>query len=118
LAAEKRRVRADGVPAAAGDAYGNEGDPMTDERNTESLMDETGLGLLPGLAGALGVVVLAMMTLLLIGSMWAVFGVFALVLIVTMSILAVVIALLDEDGQIGRRLRRAIPGLDEHSTLS
>ena len=90
---------------------------MTDERNAESLMDETGLGLLPGLAGALGVVLLVM-TLLLIGSMWAVFGVFALILIVTVSILAVVIALLDEDGQIGRRLRRAIPGLDEHSTLS
>jgi hypothetical protein len=89
---------------------------MTDERNNESLMDETGLGLLPGLAGALGVVVVAM-TLLLIGSMWAVLGVFALVLIVTASILAVVIALLDEHGEIGRRLRRAIPGLDEHSTL-
>jgi hypothetical protein len=36
---------------------------------------------------------------------------------VTASILAVVIALLDEHGEIGRRLRRAIPGLDEHSTL-
>ena len=90
---------------------------MTDERNTESLMDQSGLGLLPGLATALGVVVFAM-ALLLIGSMWAVFGVFVLILIVTMSILAVVIALLDEDGPIGRRLRRAIPGLDEHSTLS
>ena len=90
---------------------------MTDEPNTESLMDETGLGLLPGLAGALGIVVAAM-ALLLIGSMWAVIGVLALVLIVTVAILAVVIALLDEDGEIGRRLRRVIPGLDEHSTLS
>ena len=92
---------------------------MADERNNESLMDETGLGLLPGLVAALGIVVVAMtLTLLLIGSMWAVFGVFALVLIVTVSIIAVVVALLDEDGEIGRRLRRAIPGLHEHSTLS
>ena len=90
---------------------------MRDERNNESLMDETGLGLLPGLAGALGIVVGAMV-LLLIGSMWAVFGVLVLVVIVTLAILAVVIALVDEDGEIGRRLRRAIPGLDEHSTLS
>ena len=51
---------------------------MRDERNNESLMDETGLGLLPGLAGALGIVVGAMV-LLLIGSMWAVFGVLVLV---------------------------------------
>jgi hypothetical protein len=51
--------------------------------------------------------------LLLIGSMWAVFAVLALVVIVTAAILAVVVALLDEDGDVGRRLRRAIPGLDD-----
>lgn len=85
---------------------------MTDERNNESLMDETGLGLLPGLVSALGVIVGAM-TLLLIGSMWAAFGALALVVIVTLAILAVVVALVDEDGETGRRLRRAIPGLGE-----
>ena len=71
------------------------GEPVTDERK-ESLMDQTGLGLLPGLALALGLVVLAM-AFLLIGSMWAVVGVLALVAVVTGVILAVVFALLDED---------------------
>ena len=90
---------------------------MTHELKNESLMDETGLGLLPGLVVALGLVVGAM-TLLLIGSMWAVFGVLALVVIVTLAILAVVVALFDEDGETGRRLRRAIPGLDEPANQS
>ena len=85
---------------------------MTDERNHESLMDETGLGLLPGLVLALGLIVGAM-ALLLTGSMWAVFGVLALVLVVTVAMLAVVIALVDEEGELGRRLRRAVPGLGE-----
>ena len=78
-------------------------------------MDLTGLGLLPGLVLALGLVVFAM-AFLLIGSMWAVVGVLALVAVVTGVILAVVLALLDEDGSLGRRLRRVIPGLDENST--
>ena len=78
-------------------------------------MERTGLGLLPGLALALGLVVGAM-ALLLIGSMWAVFGVLALVGAVTVAILAVVFALLDEDGALGRRLRRVIPGLGDDST--
>jgi hypothetical protein len=90
------------------------GDPVRDGRS-ESAMDITGLGLLPGLALALGLVVGAM-ALLLIGSMWAVFAVLALVVIVTAAILAVVVALLDEDGDLGRRLRRAIPGLDDDTT--
>jgi hypothetical protein len=78
----------------------------------ESLMEETGLGLLPGLVCALGLVVGAM-GLLLLGSMWAVWGLLVLVVIVTLAILVVVVALLDEDGKTGRRLRRAIPGLGE-----
>jgi hypothetical protein len=53
------------------------------------------------------------MGLLLLGSMWAVWGLLALVVIVTLAILVVVAALLDEDGKTGRRLRRAIPGLGE-----
>lgn len=84
---------------------------MADERNDESLMDETGLGLLPGLVLALGLVVGAM-ALLLSGSMWAVFAVLALALVVTVGVLAVVVALVDEEGDMGRRLRRFIPGVD------
>lgn len=84
---------------------------MRDGRS-ESVMDITGLGLLPGLVLALGLVVGAM-ALLLIGSMWAVFAVLALIVVVTAAILAVVVALVDEDGELGRRLRRAIPGLDD-----
>lgn len=85
---------------------------MTGDMHRESPMDRTGLGLLPGLAAALGLVVGAM-AMLLIGSMWAVFGVLTLVVIVTVAILAVVVALLDEEGELGRHLRRVIPGLDE-----
>jgi hypothetical protein len=110
------RVRADAAESSVVDCCrNNQGDAVADERSDESLMDQTGLGLLPGLAGALGLVVGAM-ALLLIGSMWAVVGVLILVVIVTVAILAVVVALLDEQGELGRRLRRAIPGLDEHPT--
>ena len=86
---------------------------MRDERNHESLMDETGLGLLPGVVGALAIVVFAM-AVLLTGSMWAVVGVLALIGAVTASVLAVVIALIDE-GELGAWLRRRIPGLEPHS---
>ena len=86
---------------------------MRDEPNNESLMEETGLGLLPGVVAALGVVVLSM-ALLLTGSMWAVFAVLLLIGLVTASILAVVIALIDE-GELGHRLRRSIPGLPPRS---
>lgn len=88
---------------------------MRDARNEESLMEETGLGLLPGIVAALGLVVGAM-ALLLLGSMWTVFAVLGLVVIVTLAILAVVVALLDEEGELGQRLRRAIPGLHGRST--
>jgi hypothetical protein len=92
---------------------GVKGDPMRDERNQESVMEETGLGLLPGVVGALFIVVLAM-TLLFTGSMWAVFGVLALTGLVTVSIVTVVIAIIDE-GELGEWLRRRIPGLSPHS---
>ena len=82
---------------------------MRDEPNEESVMEETGLGLLPGVVLALFIVVLAM-AVLLTGSMWALIGVLALVGVVTASILIVVIALVDE-GELGERLRRRIPGL-------
>ena len=76
-------------------------------------MEETGLGLLPGVALALLVVVLAM-AVLLTGSMWAVVGVLVLIGVVTTLILTVVIALVD-DGELGKRLRRRIPGLSPTS---
>jgi hypothetical protein len=84
-----------------------------DEQNNESLMEATGLGLLPGVVAALGIVVVSM-ALLLTGSMWAVFAVLLLVGLVTASILAVVIALIDE-GELGERLRHSIPGLPPRS---
>ena len=83
---------------------------MAPNPNNESLMEETGLGLLPGIVVALGLVVGAM-ALLLLDSMLAVFGVLVLAVLATLVILAVVFALLDEEGELGRRLRRAIPGL-------
>jgi hypothetical protein len=89
------------------------GDPVRDDMNQESLMEQTGLGLLPGVVGALAIVVCAM-ALLLTGSMWAVVGVLALVGVVTASILAVVIALIDE-GEIGELLRRHIPRIAPRS---
>ena len=85
-------------------------DPVRDDLRTESLMEESGLGLLPGIVIALGLVVAAM-ALLLLDSMLAVFGVLVLAVLVTLVILAVVVALLEEDGDMGRRLRRLIPGL-------
>jgi hypothetical protein len=88
---------------------------VTTYLDNESLMDESGLGLLPGIVITLGVVIAAM-ALLLLGSMIAVFGVLALAVLVTLAILAVVVALLDEEGGLGRRLRRAIPGLSDPPT--
>jgi VIT1/CCC1 family predicted Fe2+/Mn2+ transporter len=85
------------------------GDLVRNEPNNESLMEETGLGLLPGVVLALAIVVFSM-ALLLSGSIWAVIAVLVVVALVTASILAVVIALIDE-GELGDRLRRYIPGL-------
>ena len=86
---------------------------MRDEPNQESPMEETGLGLLPGVVLALFIVVLAM-AVLFTNSMWAVVGVLVLVGVVTTSILTVVVALIDE-GELGERLRRRIPGLSSTS---
>jgi len=86
---------------------------MRDESNQESPMEETGLGLLPGVVLALFIVVLAM-AVLFTNSMWAVVGVLLLIGVVTTSILTVVVALIDE-GELGERLRRRIPGLSSTS---
>ena len=83
---------------------------MAPHSDNESLMEETGLGLLPGIVVALGLVVTAM-TLLLLDSMLAAFGVLVLAVLVTLVILVVVVALLDDEGDFGRRVRRLIPGL-------
>lgn len=88
---------------------------MASDLKSESPMEESGLGLLPGIVVALGLVVGAM-TLLLVNSMLAVFGVLLLALLTTAVILLVVLALLDEEGELGRRLRNAIPGLSERPT--
>lgn len=82
---------------------------MDPKDNNQSLMEETGLGLLPGIVLALALVVFAMAALLT-GSMWAVIGLLVLIGVVTASILTVVVALIDESER-GTRLRRRIPGL-------
>jgi len=81
----------------------------TDEKNTESLMESTGLGLLPGVAVALGLMILAM-ALVLTGSMWAVAFVIVLIGACVAGIVYVVVAVSSE-GERGRRLRRRVPGL-------
>jgi hypothetical protein len=81
-----------------------------DERN-ESLMEATGMGLLPGLSAAMTLVVLAMAALLA-GSMWAVVGVLILAGVCGGAIVFVVIAVTAE-GEQGRRLRAMVPGLSE-----
>lgn len=77
-------------------------------------MEETGLGLLPGVAAALAVLVFSM-ALLLTGSIWAVVGVLGLIGAVLAAVLTVVVALLDE-GELGEWLRARIPGLAPRST--
>jgi hypothetical protein len=87
-----------------------EGVPVNDElHNDTSIMEESGLGLPPGVVIALGLVVFSM-ALLLTGSMWAVAAVLALIGAVTTTILTVVFALMDDD-EAGRRMRERIPGL-------
>ena len=68
--------------------------PESDDLLNQSLMEETGLGLLPGIT-PLALVVFAM-AVLLTGSMWAVAAVLVLIGVVTASILTVVVALIDE----------------------
>lgn len=82
---------------------------MDGNDRSESVMDATGMGLLPGVVIALAIVVFSM-ALLLTGSMWAVVAVLALVGLAVAAVLLVVIALIDE-GDLGERLRRSIPGL-------
>lgn len=72
-----------------------EGVGVDTRENNESLMDGTGMGLLPGLIGALALIVFAMAALLT-GSMWAVGGLLALIGIATAAIVFVVLAVTAE----------------------
>jgi hypothetical protein len=82
---------------------------MNEDRN--SLMEATGLGLLPGLVLALALICVAMAALLT-GSMWAVAGVLVLIGLAAALIVYVVLAISAEGDQ-GRRMRRFVPGLGE-----
>jgi hypothetical protein len=77
----------------------------------ESLMDSSGMGLLPGLVLAMGIVIFAMAALLT-GSMWAVAGLLVMVGLVTAVIVYVVLALASE-GEDADRMRGRIPGLSD-----
>jgi hypothetical protein len=84
---------------------------MDTSHENESLMDSTGLGLLPGLVGAMALIVIAMAALLT-GSMWAV--VLLLVAIVlTIGAIVYIVTALATEGEDGRRMRARIPGLGE-----
>jgi len=85
---------------------------MTSDDNQErSLMDATGLGLLPGIALATGLMVVAMAALLT-GSLWAVAGILAIVGICVGAIVFIVLAVSTE-GERGEQLRGMVPGLSE-----
>jgi hypothetical protein len=86
---------------------------MDPEERRESLMEATGMGLLPGLSTAMTVVVLAMAALLT-GSVWVVAGALALIGLSVMAIVFVVVAVTTE-GEPGRRLRAMVPGLSERT---
>jgi hypothetical protein len=89
-------AKAGTVPVHARDAAGGRAGPSR--------------GAAPGPPGRNGWAQLFSTALLLTGSPWAAVAVLVLVALVTASILAVVIALIDE-GELGDRLRRYIPGL-------
>jgi hypothetical protein len=85
----------------------------TEQNDSRSLMNATGLGLLPGLALATGLICVAMAALLT-GSMWAVAGVLVLIVLCTAAVVFVVVAVTGE-GDEGHRLRSRVPGLDDSS---
>jgi hypothetical protein len=86
----------------------------TDETPERSLMESTGLGLLPGLALATALVV-TVMAALLTGSMWAVAGVLVVIIATAVVVVFVVLAV-SAEGEEGRRLRSKVPGLGDPDT--
>jgi hypothetical protein len=83
----------------------------SEQNNDRSLMDATGLGLLPGLALATALICVAMAALLT-GSMWAVAGVLVLIVVCTAVVVYVVMAVTGE-GDEGQVLRSRVPGLED-----
>jgi hypothetical protein len=83
----------------------------TEQNDSRSLMNATGLGLLPGLALATALICVAMAALLT-GSMWAVAGLLLLIVLCTAAVVYVVVAVTGE-GDEGQRLRKRVPGLDD-----
>jgi hypothetical protein len=81
------------------------------EEDRTSLMESTGMGLLPGLALAT-VLVLSIMAALLMESIWAVALILIVVLACTGLVAFVVVAVTAEGDEAGR-LRRLVPGLSE-----
>ena len=83
----------------------------TEQNRQRSLMDATGLGLLPGLALATVLICFAMAALLT-GSMWAVGGVLLLIVLCAVAVVYVVLAI-SAEGEQGQRMRRSVPGLGQ-----
>ena len=80
------------------------------QHRNRSLMDLSGMGLLPGLVVAMGIVLVAMAALMA-KTYWMVALVLAVLLAVTGAVLLVVVAVLRDDEEDDDRLRRRIPGL-------
>lgn len=78
------------------------------DRN-DSVMETSGLGLLPGIVLAMLLVMFGMAGLLL-GSWWVVFACLALLLLVTVVVVAIVFAVMADTDE----SRRHIPGLGSH----
>ena len=82
---------------------------MNANLNDDTSTEETGLGLLPEVVIALGIVAFSV-ALILTGSVWAVAAVLALIGVVAATVLTVVFAVMD-DNEANRRMRERIPGL-------
>ena len=88
----------------------------SEQNDNRSLMNATGLGLLPGLVLATALICVAMAALLT-GSMWAVAAVLVLIVLCTAVVVYVVVAMTGE-GDEGQRLRKRVPGLDDSAGSS
>jgi len=68
-----------------------------DMQRQRSLMDRTGLGLLPGIAIAFGVVMIAMLSLTF-ATWWVTFAAVGVLLCATCAVALVIVKLIDVDG--------------------
>lgn len=78
------------------------------EHEHDSLMERSGLGLLPGIALAF-VVALSALAAVLIDQWWVVPVVSVAIVVITLVVVAVVFAVMEDDEE--ARLRRHVPGL-------